>query len=158
LPLYSLGKLLFPVISKDGALREAIVLVKVNLKARSNPPRGNWKEMCRRSLELLQRCVYLDKDVVLPPMTTSQPEQTFFVVASTDLTRAEIMMTRIRGQLEKLPDLKASCELEVSASAVPLPDLAAGHTLEEQVQEVADRVTEMARSALATEQNSTPTK
>jgi len=155
LPLYSLGKLLFPVISKDGALREAIVLVKVNLKARSNPPRGNWKEAGRRSLELLQRCVYLDKDVVLPPMTTSRPEQTFLVVASTDLTRAEIMMSRIRGQLEKLPDLKASCELEVSACAVPLPDLAAGPSLEEQVQEVASRVTEMARSALGMERNST---
>ncbi|MGB9074982.1 MAG: hybrid sensor histidine kinase/response regulator [Terriglobales bacterium] len=158
LPLYSLGKLLFPVISKDGALREAIVLVKVNLRARSHPPRGNWKETARRCLELLQRCVYLDKDVVLPPMTTSRPEQTFFVVASTDLTRAEIMMARIRGQLEKLPDLMASCELEVSASAVPLPEFAAGHSLEEQVQEVADRVTEMARSALGPEQNFTQTK
>lgn len=157
LPLYSLDKLLFPVISKDGALREAIVLVRVTLKSRSNPPRGNWKEAARHCLDLLQRCVYLDKDVVMPPMTTSRPEQTFFVVASTDLTRAEIMMTRIRGQLEKLPDLKAAGELEVSAAAVPLPDPAAGHSLEEQVQEVADRVTEMARAALGAEPSSTQT-
>ena len=154
LPLYSLAKLLFPVITRDAALRDAIVLVKVDLRLRSRTPRGSWKETCRHCLELLQRCVYLDKDLVLPPMTSPGAEQTFFVVASTDLTRAEIMMTRIREQLGKLPDLKAAGELEVSASAVPLPDLAAGQTLEEQVQEVADHVTEMARLALGAEQNS----
>lgn len=154
LPLYSLANLMFPVIVKDDALRDAIVLVKINLTSRSKSPRGNWKETCRRCLEILQRCVYLDKDLVLPPMTTPGPVQTFFVVASTDLTRAEIMMTRIREQLGKLPDLKASGDLEVSASAVALPDPAAGQKLEEQVREVADRVTEMARLELSTERNS----
>jgi predicted aspartyl protease len=158
LPLYSLAKLILPLITKGDALRDALVLVKVDLKTRSKPPRGNWKETCRSCLELLQRCVYLDKDLVLPPMTTAGPEQTFFVVASTDLPRAEIMMARIREQLGKLPDLKATGDLEVSASAVTLPNPAAGHTLEEQVREVAERVTEMARLALSEERNSTKKK
>jgi signal transduction histidine kinase len=158
LPLYSLAKLLFPVLVKDGALREAVVVVKVNLTARSKSPRGNWKEICRSCLELLQRCVYLDKDLVLPPMTTPGPAQTLFVVASTNLIRAEILMARIREQLGKLPDLEASVDLEVSASAVTLPNPAAGLTLEEQVQEVADRVTETARLELSAERNSTETK
>jgi hypothetical protein len=121
LPLYSLAKLLFPVIVKTGALRDAIVLVKVRLR-RSQVPQGNWKEICRAGLQRLQHCVYLDKDLVLPPMAAQGPEQTFFVVASTDLIRAEIMMTRIREQLGSLPELTASGEVEVSASAVPLPD------------------------------------
>lgn len=158
LPLYSLAKLLFPVITKDGALREAIVLVKLDLRTRSKTPAGTWKETCRRCLEILQRCVYLDKDLVLPPMKPSGTEQTFFVVASTDLMRAEIMMTRIRGQLGNLADLKATGELEVSASAVMLPDPAADRTLEAQVEEVAQRVAEMARSALAAKQNFTKDK
>jgi len=91
----------------------------------------------------------------LPPMATPGPEQTFFVVASTDLTRAEIMMTRIREQLAKVPDLIASGDFEVSASAVTLPDRGAGLTLEQQVQAVAEQVTAMARSTLSTQQNST---
>jgi signal transduction histidine kinase len=158
LPLYSLAKLLFPVITKDGDLREAIVLVKVDLRTRSKTPHGAWKETCRRCLEVLQRCVYLDKDLVLPPMKPPGTEQAYFVVASTDLTRAEIMMTRIREQVGKVPALEGTGDLEVTASAVMLPDPAADHTLEERVQEVAQRVAEMVRSALAAKQNFTEDK
>jgi signal transduction histidine kinase len=153
LPLYSLAKLISPVVVKDGALREAVVLVQVNLTSRSKSPRSNWKETCSGCLEVLQRCVYLDKDLVLPPMITPGPAQTYFVVASTDLVRAEIMMTRIREQLAKLPDLAASGDFEVSASAVTLPDLAEGASIEEQVQTVAEQATAMAVSALSAQRS-----
>jgi signal transduction histidine kinase len=147
LPIYSLDKLLFPVITYQQRLREALVLVRVDLRPKVRPPRGNWKDVCRHSLELLDRCVYLDKDLVLPPMTTSGPEQTFFVVASTDVQRAGIMMTRIREQLEKLEELSASGDIIVSATEIPLPP-SADLSLEKQVFQVAERVTEMARAAL----------
>ncbi len=155
LPLYVLPKLLFPVITQQNRLRDALVLVRLDLRPRSKSPHGNWKETCTRSLQFLQRCVYLDKDLVLPPMTAAGPGQSYFVVASTDLDRAEIMMARIRGQMEKLPDLKASGDFEVSASAVPLADFSGANSLEamsldKQVAAVADRVTEMVRAAVAT--------
>jgi hypothetical protein len=88
LPLYSMPKLLFPVITYKDQLRPAIVLIRFDLRPQVTPPRGNWKEICKRSRELLERCVYLDKDLVLPPMTSSGPEQRLFVVASTDMERA----------------------------------------------------------------------
>jgi len=71
LPLYSLAKLLFPVITYQGQLRDSIVLVKVVLKPLTKPARATWKETCQRCLEVLQRCVYLDKDLVLPAMAAS---------------------------------------------------------------------------------------
>jgi len=154
LPLYSLAKLLFPVITHEEKLRENLVLVKVVLRSLARPVRANWKDTCQRCLEVLERCVYLDKDLVLPPMVASGAEETFLVVASTELERAEIMMTRIREQLEKVPELKATVELEVSALAVPLPDRAAGHSLAEQVQEVAATVSEMAQTVLGSKQDS----
>lgn len=149
LPLYSLAKLLLPVIICQGRLRDDIVLVKVVLRSLTKPARANWKETCQRCLEVLQRCVYLDKDLVLPPMTASGAEETFLVVASTDLERSQIMMTRIREQLGKVDDLKATGELEVSALAVPLPDRSVVPSLEAQVQEVAGTVGEMVRTVLA---------
>jgi len=148
LPLYSLRKLLSPVITQEGRLRDSLVLVRVDLWPRAKPARGNWKEVCSRSLELLERCVYLDKDLVLPPMATPGPEQTFFVVASTDVERSEIMMARIREQMDKLAELNNSGQYEVSACAIPMPDPADAPSVEKQVQAVADRVTEMAQSAL----------
>ena len=43
------------------------------------------------------------------------------MAASTDLERAEIMMKRIREQLEAGAGFKAAGVLKVSATAVPLP-------------------------------------
>ena len=71
------------------------------------------------------------------------------------------MMARIRGQTEKLPELKANAEFAVSATAVPLPELSGANSLEpmsldKQVAAVADRVTEMVRAAVATPHINTP--
>jgi signal transduction histidine kinase len=146
LPLYSLAKLLFPVITHEGRLREAVVLVKVELTPISNPAPSRWKEACRKALDTLRRCVYLDKDLVLPVMGNTGTSETFFAAASTDLARAEIMMERVREQLG--PALKDAGVVKVSATAVPLPSLEDRGPLEEQVQAVADRITESARVAL----------
>jgi signal transduction histidine kinase len=149
LPIYSLAKLLSPVITHEGRLRDAIVLVKVELTQLPNASRGVWKEVCQRSLETLRRCVYLDKDVVLPITGNVGVGETFLVAASTDLERAEIMMKRIREQLEAGAGFKSGGSLKVSASAVQLPSAQDGRPIEELVQAVAERITEMGTLALA---------
>jgi signal transduction histidine kinase len=155
LPLYSLAKLLFPVITYQEKLRDDIVLVKVSLRALTKPARASWKDTCQRCLEVLERCVYLDKDLVLPPMTAAGADETFLVVASTDLERAEIMMTRIREQLGRVAGLDGTGELQVSALAVPLPDPGTNPSLQDQVQEVACTVGEMVRTVLGGKQDCT---
>jgi nitrogen-specific signal transduction histidine kinase len=148
LPLYSLPKLLAPVVVYQQRLRSNFVLARLQLRPNTKPPRGNWKEVCSRSLELLERCVYLDKDLVLPPVAVSGPEQSYFVVASTDLERAEIMMARIRGQLGNLHELNAAGSFEVSASAIHIPAGSASGLVQKQVEELADVVAEMVRTTL----------
>jgi signal transduction histidine kinase len=142
LPIYSLAKLLAPVITYQGRLRPAFVLVRVDLKPLTSPPRGNWKEVWQQGLETVRRCVYLDKDLVLPPMGMSGATETFFVVASTDMARAGVMTTRIREQLERMSDLKAKCALTISTVPVELPPNHAEADLERQVQTVSDCVTQ----------------
>lgn len=149
LPLYSLARLLFPVITYEGRLRDAIVLVRVELTPGSDPHRTNWKDVCQQSLDTLRRCVYLDRDLVLPIMGNTGTGETFFVAASTDLDRVEVMMKRIREQLAAGAGLKAADVLKVSATAVLLPSCEDGRALEGLVQTVADRITEMAMLALA---------
>ncbi|HEX8815891.1 MAG TPA: hybrid sensor histidine kinase/response regulator [Terriglobales bacterium] len=146
LPLYSLSKLLSPVITQQDHIRPALVLLQLVLRPRISPPRGNWKEICRHSHELLERCVYLDKDLVLPPITSSGPEQTFFVVASTDMARVPIMIARIQAQMQKLEELNLNGEFELSAMDIPLPADSPDKSLQEQVESVADRVTLMTRA------------
>src|SRR5580704_425145 len=143
LPVYSLAKLLSPVIVHEQKIREHFVLVRVELTPLSKTPRGNWRETWQQALETLRRCVYLDKDLVLPPIGGSAAAQTFFVVASTDLERAGIMMARIRGQLERNEELKACATLVISAVPLAFATPPAETSLDKQVQAVANRVTEI---------------
>jgi len=148
LPVYSLAKLLAPVIVHEGHLRPAFVLVGVELTPLLNPPRGNWKEIWQQGLEIVRRCVYLDKDLVLPPMGTSGAGETFLVVASTDMERCGVMTARIREQLERLPDLKSKCTVTISSTPVELPSDSPGKNLDQQVQTVADCVTQLIQRAI----------
>lgn len=142
LPVYSLAKLLLPVIAHQQRLRDSIVLVRVDLKPLATPFRGNWKEVCREALELLRRCVYIDKDLVLPAMATNGPEDTFYVVASTDMERVTIMISRIVEQIGELTRVKSTGTVRAAARALEFsasPD----KPLEQQVAQVADIVTEL---------------
>jgi sigma-B regulation protein RsbU (phosphoserine phosphatase) len=151
LPVYSLAKLLSPVIVHDQRLRDHMVLVKVELTPLSKTPHGNWREIWQQALETLRRCVYLDKDLVLPPIGGSAAAQIFFVVASTDVERAGIMMARIRSQLERYEELKASATLVISAVPVDFASPPPGTPLDKQLQMVAGRVTEIVMSGFAGE-------
>ncbi len=155
LPLYSLARLLLPVIVHRGCLREAIVLVRVELTPRSQLLRGSWKEACQRCLERLRLCVYVDKDLVLPPMGARGAVETFFVVASTDMERVNIMMDRIREQVGGLPKLKASGTMRVTAEMVPAPPAGDSMTLEQQVWSVADYVSGIIQMGLESKTNFT---
>lgn len=154
LPIYSLPKLMFPVVTYQSVLRPSFVLVRVELKPLTNPPQGNWRDVWQQCLDTLRHCVYLDKDLVLPPMGSPGPEETFFVVASTDMERSEIMITRIREQLGKVPGLSSKGTLTVSASPIEMPQAESGEpfpggTLERQVEHLTDRVTEMILESMA---------
>ncbi len=134
--------------SHNDRLRTAFVLVRVDLTPFSAALRGNWKQTWQQSLEILQRCVYLDKDLVLPPMGTSSAAETFFVVASTDMPQVGIMTARIREQLERMPDFKIKCSLSIIAAPIELPPPVLSQSLDQQIQTVADHVTAMVTTGM----------
>jgi phosphoserine phosphatase RsbU/P len=142
LPIYSLAKLLAPVAVYEGNMRPAFVLVRVDLMPLSNPRLGNWKDTWQQCLEILRRCVYLDKDVVLPPMGTSGTAETFFVVAATDLQRSGIMTKRVREQLERVGDTATKFSLMISTIALDLEPESMHGPVERQVDALAEKVTE----------------
>jgi sigma-B regulation protein RsbU (phosphoserine phosphatase) len=143
LPIYSLATLLQPVITHQDRLRPSLVLLRLELKPNDNPPRGNWRETWHKCLDTLQRCVYLDKDLVLPPLGSPGLSETFFVVASTDPVHAEIMTTRIREQIERVTDLKTKGTLTITTAVVEISAGAPEEPLASQVQRVADSVNAM---------------
>ncbi len=143
LPIYSLAALLSPVVTYEGKMRPSFVLTRIELTPLQTSARGNWKETWQQCLEIVRRCVYLDKDLVLPPTTAHGAGEAFYVIASTDLQRAGVMTTRIREQLERVPGLKAKALLAISLVPVNFAALEPDAPLEQQVQALAGRVTEM---------------
>ena len=154
LPLYSLSKLLLPVITYQGQLRKELVLLRVELTPLSKFPRGAWRETCQQCLEALRRCIFVDKDLVLPPTGSSNPIETFFVVASTDMQKVTILMDRIRDQVGRLPQLKANGTMRVVAEMIPATPAVDPRTLEQQVWGVADYVTDIVQQGLWSKPNS----
>jgi hypothetical protein len=154
LPLYSLAKLLLPVISHQGQLRKELVLVRVELTPLTQSLRGGWKDTSERCLEILRKCIFIDKDLVLPPTGNSGLVQTFFVLASTNMERVTVLMDRICDQVGKLPQLKASGKMRVMAEAIPAAPTGDARTLEQQVRGVADYVSQVIQQGLWTKSNS----
>jgi len=48
----------------------------VELTPISKELRGGWKDTCQHCLEVLRRCIFVDKDLVLPPTGSNGPIQT----------------------------------------------------------------------------------
>ena len=125
LPLYSLAKLLLPVITHQGHLREAMVLVRVEL----TPLLEITARKLERNLPAMSGAACASASTwtriwFFRRWGRAAPIETFFVVASTDMERVSIMMDRIREQVGALPQLKASGTLRVTAETIPGPPAA----------------------------------
>jgi len=142
LPVYSMARLLASVITDKGKLRPSFVLVRAVLKPKTTPPLGNWKEACQQALEVVRRCVYVDKDLVLPPMASNGFTDTIYVVASTDMSRIGPLLQRIEQQMKTVLQLERSGTLKLSAEPVNGIITSPEQTLEQQIQAVAERVQE----------------
>jgi signal transduction histidine kinase len=142
-PAYSLAKLLAPVITAEEKIRPALVLIRVDLTPLGGSPRTHRSDIGHECFETLRRCVFLDKDLVLPPMGAGGPVQTFFVVASTDMERSAIMTTRIRAQLEKIPGVISKGTLAIEAQPIDLPTADPAPSVQDQIEAVAASVCSM---------------
>jgi hypothetical protein len=78
---------------------------------------------------------------LLPPLGSTNQDETFLVVASADAKGAEVLAGRIREQFERSEQLAGGADYRISATPLQLPTAAADKPLEKLVQEVADSIT-----------------
>ena len=152
LPVFSLSKLIFPVITNQGRLRDALTLIAVELTPRWTDSVGNWDGTRERCLELLRACLLPAKDLILPTLGTTGLGETFLIVASTDLAGANVLTQRITEQLDRSQEVKAGATFKILATPVQLPSSAGDKPLEKLVQEVADSMNGMVLAALRQDQ------
>ena len=139
LPLFALSKLLFPGITDQACLRDPLALVRVEFRPLSTPSMWNWKDVCQRCLTTLGNCVFVDRELVLPAMADVGQ---FFIVSSVEEQGGQIV-ERIGKKLDACSDLRASGTFHLSVTTISPPARVPDQSVEELVQEVANRVTEM---------------
>ena len=111
-------------------------------------------------METLQRSIFMDKDLVLP---SGEADTTYFVLASTDMERSSIMISRIREKLESITALSTQGAFTLTARRVEtepanIPGAVAGSiglqeqaSLHRRVREVAAQVAMMMMQSFSSE-------
>ena len=116
LPTFSLSKLIYPVIVENGALRKVNSLVTVKLAPIPvTSAIDAWGRTRRKCLELVQRCILPDKDVLLPSMGQPGMGEFFFILAAADECGVEVLVKRIREQVARCTEVSANSVLDVSS-------------------------------------------
>ncbi len=154
LPLFSLAKYLFPVITNQDRLRDSISVISVELAPRFTPFAGNWREIRQHCMQIMQSCILRDKDAILPALGDTGSSETLLLVVSADEPGARVVASRILEQLERSEPLRANCVFTVSSVGLKLPSQQRQEPVQKFVQEVADNITEMSMTTLRWRQSS----
>ena len=109
LPIFSLARLLSPLIKNEEWPADSVALVTVEITSPegwlSKETREEWS---RDTRSLLQRCLLPDLDVLLPKMGSGGTEELFQVIAFADERGVAVLTKRIREQFQRLKHCKES--------------------------------------------------
>ena len=147
LPLFSLAKLLAPIITTRNRLRSAISLITVEVTPIIGTDLGSGTEVRDICVELFGLSILPNRDLLLPALATTNSTESLLIVASTDLNGAHVIVERMRSQLESRPGLVAAAKFTFTATSIPLPVEQDGE-LVMLVQRVADTITQVVTGAL----------
>jgi len=145
LPVFSLDKLLYPVLVDAGRIRDSISLINVTLMHQSRIV-INWDLWQQRCLELIQSCTYSGRDLVIATPSGALNQDTFLVIASTDKIGAAAIEKRISDQFHLTEEFKSACSFETSCRQMRLP-MQPGATVEQQVHAMAAAILQTAFTA-----------
>lgn len=138
----SLATQLLPLITHNGHLRSSIVLLKVDWLH----DEGDWDTLRSQIVELLLRSIRAGGDLLLPTSARERRHDSFFILASTDLEHARLLLQRIRERLSRLPELRSPATVMVSAKAIWLPTRSGENSMQELAAQVAERITRLTKT------------
>ncbi len=139
LPMFSLPAAVAPILVHQGKVQQA-TLVTIELARGSQTVTDEvWELTQRRCLEVVDRCMLPDKDLLLPSMHVPEHREMIFVLACTDLTGASVLEKRILGQLTAAPQIANTCIYRTSCIALPEipPDR---RQLDEQLEWISEKI------------------
>ncbi len=158
LPVFSLSKLLAPMVTPQGKLSQPLVLLKIQLAPKLGPGLPEWSSTRQKCVEILRSCISPDKDIVLPAISESGVSEIILVIAAADEHGANVLLKRISGQMERSPELRNHATVEISVEHLTVPSSSTALPLEQLVQQVGNAIHRVAISALRQPDSVTPSQ
>jgi signal transduction histidine kinase/FixJ family two-component response regulator len=154
LPIFSLARLIAPVLTPENLLKGSVALISIQLFSPVNPgpTKTRSDEIILREVQnVLTRCILPDLDVLLPRMADRKTGDIFFMLACADQTGTEVLVRRIKGQLaycknlqETFPDYTVSFSIiKISPEKINIPS---GHLADE----IADKIESLTKEVTET--------
>jgi hypothetical protein len=133
LPIFSLKKLMAPLLKNNKWPRESAALVSVEIHGRKECPSDPaQKEWTREVRALIRSCLLPNLDVLLPQMNGQGDGERFRVAAFADEQGASVLSRRIQEQLEGRPQLTGSgSTVTVSPSMLKAFALSRGEAMDD---------------------------
>jgi sigma-B regulation protein RsbU (phosphoserine phosphatase) len=104
-PIFSIARLIGPIVNHEQKPGEAITLLAVEICSRDDSP-DVQRETLELARNLLQRCLRPDIDVLLPSMDSATSCKRLFVVGYSLEQGAEVISNRIRTRFQDCPLLR----------------------------------------------------
>jgi signal transduction histidine kinase len=106
LPLFGLRDIIAPIMKEGCRLPSSLALITIELHAAKASFTGQERQRTSHSIcQLLERCTLPDLDVLLPPQNQAGRDR-FWIVSRANEHGADVLASRIRGQLLHCEDLK----------------------------------------------------
>ncbi|OGW55943.1 MAG: hypothetical protein A2Y81_05070 [Nitrospirae bacterium RBG_13_43_8] len=143
LPVFSLTKLITPILTPQNLARGSVALIIVEVSSSKKKVLTETDEnetALRKVATILSRCALPDMDLLLPRMINGRSENIFcMVVASADQGRTEVLVRRIQSQLARGTDLKnPSLDYAVSSTMIEIPSMPFEHLVDHVVGKIED--------------------
>ncbi len=139
LPVFSLAKLCAPIFTAPNLEGASVTLIAVDMAAME---RAVQADILLEIRNILERCIHVGQDLLLPSMSDGEGVETIFIVACTDASGAAVMVGRIRRELQKFGNYST---LNPTISSTTLL-VATGQPRQEQLSEVTARIERLVQS------------
>jgi signal transduction histidine kinase len=141
-PVFSLAKLITPILTPQNLAKGSVALIAVEVSFRKKKVLTETDEdafVLRKVATVLSRCVLPDMDVLMPRMAHGRSGNIFCMVACADQRGTEVLVRRIQSQLALCTDLKnPSLDYAVSSTLVEIPSIPFEHLVDDVVGKIED--------------------
>ena len=149
LPIFSLARLLNPILTPRNLLRGSIALITVELFPIQKRPLTKADETAvQQAWDIVQGCILPNLGVVLPKMPRTKLGEIFFAVACVDRSGAERVVRQIRQHLARCEGLhSAALDPMVSFTMLDIPSNTDNGPSEQLVKDVAGSIEDLVGKA-----------